>query len=144
MRGGLVQRVGLSNANPDQIREAHGILGEALVSVQNEYSPRFRSSEPELELCQELGLAFLPWSPLGGMRHGSDLGALHQPFADIAKRHDASPQQVCIAWMLAKPGVIPIPGASRPQSVIDSVAATHLELGAEEVAELDRTAGAGA
>jgi aryl-alcohol dehydrogenase-like predicted oxidoreductase len=136
---GLVRRVGLSNANPDQIEEAHGILGEALVSVQNEYSPRFRSSEPELDLCRELGLAFLPWSPLGGMRQGHDLGALHQPFADIAAKHDVSPQQVCVAWLLAKPGVIPIPGASRPQSIRDSAAATHLELDADEVAVLDAT-----
>ena len=63
---GKVRMVGISNANTAQIRQARDILGSALVSVQNQYSPRFRSSEPELRLCDELGLAFLPWSPLGG------------------------------------------------------------------------------
>ena len=134
---GFVQRVGLSNADPGQIREAHGILGEALVSVQNQYNPGFRSSEPELELCRELGLAFLPWSPLGGMRHGRDLGATYEAFAAVAADHGVSPQQVCVAWMLGKPGVIPIPGASRPASIRDSAEATHLELSAEELARLD-------
>ena len=65
---GLIARAGISNANPDQIRQAHAILGDGLVSVQNQYSPSFRSSEPEIDVCDELGLAFLPWSPLGGMR----------------------------------------------------------------------------
>jgi aryl-alcohol dehydrogenase-like predicted oxidoreductase len=134
---GLVQRVGLSNADPDQIREAHGILGGALVSVQNQYNPGFRSSEPELELCRELGLAFLPWSPLGGMRHGRDLGATYEAFAAVAADHGVSPQQVCLAWMLGKPGVIPIPGASRPASIRDSAEATHLQLSADEQARLD-------
>jgi aryl-alcohol dehydrogenase-like predicted oxidoreductase len=134
---GLVRRVGLSNASPDQIREAHGILGGALVSVQNQYNPGFRSGEPELELCQELGLAFLPWSPFGGMRHGHDLGSTYAAFADVAAAHGVSPQQVCVAWLLAKPGVVPIPGASRPASILDSAEATHLDLGADELAALD-------
>lgn len=135
---GLVQRVGLSNADPEQIRVAHDILGTALVSVQNEFSPSFRSSEPELELCEELGLAFLPWSPLGGMQHAADLGDEFAPFAEVAAAHDASPQQVCLAWMLAKsPNIVPIPGASRPASVVDSADAVHLVLGDEDLARLD-------
>ena len=134
---GLVARVGLSNADPDQIRTAHGILGTALVSVQNQYSPSFRSSEPELDLCAELGLAFLPWSPLGGMSHAADLGSAYAAFADVAAQHAVSPQQVCLAWMLARsPAVIPIPGASRPASVTDSAAAVHLRLDAEDLALL--------
>ncbi len=56
---------GISNANPDQIRLANAILGQRLASVQNQFLPAFRSSEPELHLCTELGIAFLPWSPLG-------------------------------------------------------------------------------
>ncbi len=134
---GLVARVGLSNADPDQIREAHAILGDALVSVQNQFSPSFRTSEPELELCTRLGLAFLPWSPLGGMTHAADLGSEYAAFADVAGKHGVSPQQVCLAWMLAKaPNVIPIPGASRPGSVTDSASAVHLVLDAEDLALL--------
>jgi aryl-alcohol dehydrogenase-like predicted oxidoreductase len=135
---GVVQRVGLSNAHPDQIREAHGILGAALVSVQNELSPSFRTSEPELDLCDELGLAFLPWSPLGGMSKAHDLGAAFRPFAEVAETHDVSPHQVAIAWLLAKsPNVVPIPGASRPASIRDSAEAVHLELSDEEFRALD-------
>jgi aryl-alcohol dehydrogenase-like predicted oxidoreductase len=135
---GLVRRVGLSNADVDQIAQAHEVLGEALVSVQNQYSPAFRSSEDELELCGRLGLAFLPWSPLGGMGGAAGLGDEHAAFAEVAQAHDVSPQQVCLAWLLARgEHVIPIPGASRPASVTDSFAATDLTLTPEELARLD-------
>ena len=89
---GLVQRVGISNADPDQIRTAHGILGDGLVSVQNQLSPAFRSSRPEVELCEELGLAFLPWSPLGGAGRAAPWGGA-SAFADVAEAR-VSPQQV--------------------------------------------------
>lgn len=135
---GLVAGVGLSNADPAQIQEAHGILGPGLVSVQNRYAPIFRSSEPELELCAELGLAFLPWSPLGGMRHASELAESFRPFAEVAEEHGVSPQQVCVAWHLTKGDhVIPIPGASRPASIRDTAHATHLSLSRDQVARLD-------
>jgi aryl-alcohol dehydrogenase-like predicted oxidoreductase len=135
---GLVASVGISNADPDQIRLAHELLGEGLVSVQNEFSPRFRSSQPELDLCTELGIAFLPWSPLGGMSRAGELGDRFAPFAEVGRRYGVSPQQVALAWELAKsPVVIPIPGASRVESVTDSVAAADLELDAEDMALLD-------
>jgi aryl-alcohol dehydrogenase-like predicted oxidoreductase len=135
---GLVVRAGISNANPDQIRLAHDILGDALVAVQNEYSPRFRSSQAELDLCTELGLAFLPWSPLGGMSRAGELGDKFAPFGEVAEKHGVSPQQVALAWELAQsPAVIPIPGASRVESVKDSVAATDLVLDDEDLAKLD-------
>ncbi|MBD8870535.1 aldo/keto reductase [Nocardioides donggukensis] len=139
---GLVERVGISNADPAQIREARSVLGDALVSVQNEYSPRFRSSEEEIDLCEQLDLAFLPWSPLGGMREGRELGARHQPFADVAQAHGVSPHQVCLAWMLARsPVLVPIPGASRPASITDCAAAVHLRLTDEELARLNGSDG---
>lgn len=135
---GKIQMAGISNADPDQIRTAHQILGERLVSVQNQFSPAFRSSEPELELCTELGLAFLPWSPLGGIGRAAGLGATHARFQQVADELGVSPQQVCLAWMLAKsPVVIPIPGASRPETITDSARAADLELSAEQLARLD-------
>ena len=135
---GKVARVGLSNADPDQIRLAHGVLGDALVSVQNQFSPAFRSSAPEIEVCEELGLAFLPWSPLGGLGDAKELAEKHPAFARVAEARGVSPQQVALAWELAQsPVVIPIPGAKRPQSVQDSAAAADLDLTAEELAELD-------
>jgi aryl-alcohol dehydrogenase-like predicted oxidoreductase len=135
---GKIRMAGISNANPSMIREAQEILGGRLVSVQNQFSPAFRSSEPELDLCDELGIAFLPWSPLGGIGSASELGTYFSEYARIGEAHGVSPQRVCLAWMLAKsPVVIPIPGASRPETIRDSLAAVDLELSADEVASLD-------
>ena len=136
---GLIQRAGISNADPDQIRLAADILGDALVSVQNQFSPKFRSSEPEIAVCDELGLAFLPWSPLGGMSQAKDLGEKYAAFADIARQRGVSPQQVCLAWQLAlSDAIIPIPGASRPESILDSADATGLQLSDDELASLSQ------
>lgn len=135
---GKIRLAGISNANPDQIRQANEILGGRLVSVQNQFSPAFRSSEPELRLCDELGIAFLPWSPLGGISRAGGLGSTYAAFARVAEAHGVSPQRVCLAWMLAKsPVVVPIPGSSRPETIRDSAAAVELVLSAEELAELD-------
>ena len=135
---GTIRMAGISNANPAQIREANEILGGRLVSVQNQFSPAFLSSEPELELCDELGIAFLPWSPLGGIPSASGLGDSHSAFAKVAETYGVSPQQVCLAWMLAKsPHVIPIPGSSRPETIRDSAGAVDLVLTADDVALLN-------
>ncbi|MFI7630038.1 aldo/keto reductase [Microbispora rosea] len=135
---GKIRYAGISNADPEQIRQANDILGGRLVSVQNQFSPSFRSSEPELELCAEMGIAFLPWSPLGGISQAGELGSRFAPFAEVARAHNVSPQQVCLAWMLAKaPVVIPIPGSSRPETILDSVKAVDLELSPEELGRLD-------
>ncbi|PRX95687.1 aldo/keto reductase [Allonocardiopsis opalescens] len=134
---GKILMAGISNADPEQIRTANEVLGGRLASVQNQYSPRFRSSEPELELCDQLGIAFLPWSPLGGITRAGGLGDQHAEFAAIARERGVSPQQVCLAWMLAKsPVVIPIPGSSRPETARDSARAADLSLPEEELARL--------
>jgi len=138
LTAGKIRMAGISNANPEQIQLANKILGGRLVSVQNEFSPSFRSSEPELALCHEMGIAFLPWSPLGGSGHVKRLGELHPAFGAVAKELGVSPQRVCLAWMLAKaPEVIPIPGASRPESILDSIAASDLTLTADQLATLE-------
>jgi aryl-alcohol dehydrogenase-like predicted oxidoreductase len=135
---GKVAGIGLSNANPQQIRDAHAVLGDALVSVQNQFSPKFRSSKPEIDVCDELGIAFLPWSPLGGLSDAKELAEKHPAFAEVAAERGVSAQQVALAWELAQsPVVIPIPGAKRPQSITDSAAAASLELSADELARLD-------
>jgi aryl-alcohol dehydrogenase-like predicted oxidoreductase len=135
---GKIRMAGISNADPAQIRLANEILGGRLVSVQNQFSPAFRESEPELGLCAELGIAFLPWSPLGGISRAGDLGSRFAAFADVARAHGVSPHRVCLAWMLAKaPVVIPIPGSSRPETIRDSVAAVDLALTPDEQSRLD-------
>jgi aryl-alcohol dehydrogenase-like predicted oxidoreductase len=131
---GLIAAAGISNADPEQIRIAHEVIGDGLVAVQNQFSPAFRSSMAELELCEELGLTFLAWSPLGGMSHATELAERWQPFAAVAEKHGVSPQQVCLAWELSlSEAMIPIPGASRPESITDSAKAVDLELSHEEL-----------
>jgi aryl-alcohol dehydrogenase-like predicted oxidoreductase len=135
---GKIRMAGISNANTHQIRLADDILGGRLVSVQNQFSPAFRSSEPELRLCQDLDIAFLPWSPLGGISSAPELGSAHAAFRHVAQTLGVSPQQVTLAWMLAKsPNVIPIPGSSRPETILDSLAAVELQLTPEQIAQLD-------
>ncbi|MEU4236363.1 aldo/keto reductase [Actinoplanes sp. NPDC026619] len=131
---GKIRMAGISNADPAQIVEAREILGDRLVSVQNQFSPAFLSSTAELELCDQLGIAFLPWSPLGGIGRAGGLGG---GFAEVAERCGVSPQRVCLAWHLSKsPVVVPIPGASRPASIQDSAAASDLDLTASDLALL--------
>jgi len=135
---GKIRMAGISNASPDQIRTAQEVLGGRLVSVQNQYSPAYRSSEPELRLCDEMGIAFLPWSPLGGISKAAELGSRFSAFQEVADAHGVSSQQVTLAWMLAtSPVVIPIPGSSRPETIQDSAGAADLELGADELERLD-------
>ncbi len=134
---GKIRMAGISNASPDQIRTAQEVLGGRLASVQNQYSPAYRSSEPELRLCDEMGIAFLPWSPLGGISKAAELGSRFAAFQEVADAHGVSPQQVTLAWMLAaSPVVIPIPGSSRPETIQDSARAADLELGADELQRL--------
>ncbi|WP_078624180.1 aldo/keto reductase [Streptomyces monomycini] len=140
---GTIRAAGISDVDTAQIHEAHAILGDALVSVQNRYSPAVRGSEAELRLCTELSLAFLPWSPLGGISRSSLDGASGPTsegtaFHRIAAERGVSPQQVALAWLPARsPVMIPVPGASRPSSVQDSARAAELELNEAEARELD-------
>ncbi|SOD83587.1 aldo/keto reductase [Streptomyces sp. Ag109_G2-15] len=146
---GKIRLAGLSNVTTDQIPSARAILGDRLVSVQNRYSPEVQDSEPERRLCAELGLAFLPWSPLGGISRSSLDGPSRLEgstdrfavFHQVAREHGVSPQQVCLAWLLSlSPTVVPIPGASRPETVRDSAGAANLVLGEEELTRLTRAA----
>jgi len=132
---GLVTSVGISNASAEEIDIAHDVLGDRLVSVQNEFSPRHPGSYSELVHCGRLGVAFLPWSPLGGTGGGArDVGTRFAVFAQIGRDHGVSPQQVVLAWELSLgEHVIPIPGARRTTSIQDSALAADLELSLDEL-----------
>jgi aryl-alcohol dehydrogenase-like predicted oxidoreductase len=136
---GKVLMVGISNASIAQIDIARIVLGEGnLASVQNQFSPAFRSSEPELRHCAEHGIAFLPWAPFGGRGQADTLRRNNPVFVDVARTHGVSVHQVVLAWMIAKGDqVIPIAGASRPRTARDSAAADDLELSPKELAQLD-------
>ncbi|MFF4771580.1 aldo/keto reductase [Microtetraspora fusca] len=140
---GTIRAAGISNVTTVQIREAHAILGDGLVSVQNQYSPAVRDSEPELRLSTELGLAFLTWSPLGGISRSSLDGpsgstSAGTAFHHIAAERGVSPQRLALAWLLARsPVVIPVPGASRPASIRDSAQAVQVKLSTAELTRLE-------
>jgi len=137
---GLIRRIGLSNVNGAELRVALDLLGgpnDGIVSVQNEYSPRYRRDTDVLDACTELGIAFLPWSPLGGADQAQEVGSRHRVFAEVGNELGASPQETVIAWLLAlSPVIIPIPGASRPATVNSIVKAATLELSADQFARI--------
>jgi aryl-alcohol dehydrogenase-like predicted oxidoreductase len=135
---GLVRMVGISNADIAQIDVARSIVGPALVSVQNQFSPGWRFSAEELQHCASHGLAWLPWSPFGGVSAAGSLDATAPAFAEVAAELGVSVYQVTLAWHLAQADVVlPIPGASRPASIVDSAAATHLTLTEGQLRRLD-------
>ncbi|MGV8969157.1 MAG: aldo/keto reductase [Microbacteriaceae bacterium] len=137
---GIVQMVGISNAIEEQIVLANEVLGGRLVSVQNRFSPIFQSSRPELDYCTANGIAFLPWSPLGGIGRSAEVFTSTSVFSEVAAELGVSPQRVTLAWELSLGDtVIPIPGASRPESIIDSAAAADLTLSEVHLATINGT-----
>lgn len=135
---GVVRAAGVSNVTVAQIEIARGVLGHHLVSVQNEFSPSFRRSAVELEHCTRHRLAFLAWSPLGGIGRAGFVGARTSVFGGIAQECGVSPQRVALAWELGRgDNVIPIVGASRVTSILDSASAVDLQLTPEQWSRLD-------
>lgn len=135
---GVIEMAGVSNVDWEHIAIAREILGSSLVAVENKYSPLDRANQDSLQLTAELGLAFVPYAPLGGIGGAARLGSRLAAFSTVAADHGVSPQRVALAWLLAKgPHVLPIPGAARKESIIDSAAAVDLELSQEEVRILE-------
>lgn len=132
---GKIRAIGISNANDDQIDMAIRVLGPGgLASVQNEFSPLFTSSRGELEHCGREGVAFLPWSPLGGASEAANVASRVAVFGRTAAARGVSPQRVVLAWQLALGDhVIPIPGARRAESIVDSAAAADVDLTTPEL-----------
>lgn len=143
---GLIREIGISNANVEEIDVARGVLGEGgLAAVQNQFSPRYHhTSREELEHCSEHGIAFVPWSPLGGIGKGDAVAGRFPAIARVAEAHGATAQQVVLAWELSlSDRVIPIPGASRPESITDSAKAMALALTDDEKKDLASILGEG-
>jgi len=129
-REGKIRHVGLSNVTVRQLEQARKIV--PIVSVQNRYNLGDRNSEDVLQACEKLGIAFLPWYPLGD---GAVLRI--QKLKDLAKKLRATPAQVAIAWLLAKsPVMLPIPGTSLVEHLEENVAAAALELSADDLSLL--------
>ena len=140
---GIVQNIGVSNYTAEQLRRAIKIGGTpaqgGLVSIQNEWSPRSRAWADVREICIEHGIAFLPWSPLGGIDNTDSLeNGSYDAFAEVAKAHNVSKFAIAIAWHLAtSPVAIPIPGATRKESILDSLTGLDVKLTAPELLALD-------
>jgi pyridoxine 4-dehydrogenase len=130
-RAGKVRHIGVSNFNLKQLERARKVA--TIVSVQNRYSLADRSSEQVLAECEKLGIAFLPWYPLGA---GSALKVSR--VKKLAERMRATPAQIALAWLLAKsPVMLPIPGTSKVAHLEENVAAAKLKLSKDDLAALD-------
>lgn len=124
---GKVRHVGLSEVGVDQVQAARKLVPVA--SVQNRYSLADRAWEPVVDHCEREGIAFLPWFPLGAGRLAEAGGTL----VEIARRHEATPAQVALAWLLRRsPVMVPIPGTSSVAHLEENLAASTLRLGDDE------------
>jgi len=142
---GYVAEIGLSNVNAQMLRHAIKIGGTpaqgGIISVQNEFSPNYQHWADVIDICNEYGIAFLPWSPLGGGGNfkrlaSGEIGA----FATMAEQKGVSAYALAIAWHLAQfPTSIPIPGASKASSILDSLSGTEIVLSDDEIAELNQS-----
>lgn len=163
---GKVRHFGLSEASAASIRRAHAV--QPVTAIQSEYSLWTRDPEPEiLPLCDELGIGFVPWSPLGAgfltgkietttaLEAGDFRGAsprftpeareVNMPLVDLLKRiavaKGATPAQIALAWLLAqKPFIVPIPGTRRLDRVTENVGAANVTLTGSDLAEIAREA----
>lgn len=141
---GIARRIGLSNVTLGQVDRALELVGGpergGIVAIQNEFSPKYRQDADVLARCTERGIAFLPWSPLGGAAQAGELGSRYAPFAEVATERGADVHQVALAWLLSLgPRVIPIPGSTRPATARSSAAAAGLVLTPDELARLSGT-----
>ncbi|WP_068819034.1 aldo/keto reductase [Phormidesmis priestleyi] len=134
---GLIRFVGVSNFSVEQIKRAREVV--EIVSVQNQYNPWHRQPESDgvLDYCQAEGLTFLPWSPLGGSRRVKELSNV-AAIAQLAQDKQISVYALVLAWMLTNPCIVPIPGATKPESIADSMTAAQVTLTDEDIAAIDR------
>jgi aryl-alcohol dehydrogenase-like predicted oxidoreductase len=128
---GQISEVGVSNVTVEQLDQAREIVDVA--TVQNEYNVANRDDEDVLEACEEYGIGFIPWFPLGA----GDLGEREDAVQEVADAHDASPQQIALAWLLEHSDVtLPIPGTSSVDHLEQNVAATETDLTDEQYRRL--------
>lgn len=133
---GIVDQIGVSNYDAKQLEIAIKIAGGpddgGIVSIQNEFSPRYRYDLDVLAVCEKYGVAYLPWSPLGGMNNKKAITD-SDAFEEVANKHNVSKYAIALAWEIkTSPSVIPIPGATRTESILDCITALDVTLGDDE------------
>jgi aryl-alcohol dehydrogenase-like predicted oxidoreductase len=132
-REGKVRHLGLSEANVEEIKTVRRMA--EIATVQNLYNLSDRHSEAVLEYCTRENIGFIPWFPLAT----GDLASPRSPLSSVAKRLNASPGQVALAWLLKKsPVMLPIPGTSRVDHLDSNVEAATLKLDDGLFHELER------
>jgi pyridoxine 4-dehydrogenase len=128
---GKVRHVGLSEVSTGQLAEARKIT--PIASVQNRYNLTDRASEDVLRYCEQHGVAFIPWLPVAPIATATATG----PLAAAARRLDATPAQVALAWLLRhSSSMVPIPGTASRAHLEENVAAAALSLSADDYAQL--------
>jgi pyridoxine 4-dehydrogenase len=132
---GKVRHIGVSNVSAEELERSRALVD--VVTVQNRYNLTDRHSERVLEACERDGIGFIPWFPLAIGELARDGG----PLDDLARRHDAAPGQLALAWLLARsPVMLPIPGTGSVEHLEENVAAAEIELSPEEVERLEAAA----
>jgi aryl-alcohol dehydrogenase-like predicted oxidoreductase len=127
---GKIRHVGVSNVSESQLRAAQRIV--PIVSVQNRYNANDRRSAAMVDLCEQEGLAFLPWAPIQEADRNTAV-------AEAAQRHGVSEHQIVLAWMLASsPAILPIPGTGSPGHAEENIAAASLSLSPDEIAAISK------
>ena len=130
-RDGKIHHIGVSNISERELARARAVA--TIVSVQNCYNLRDRSSDRLIDVCAAAGLAFIPWYPLGAGR----LATPNSRLARIAQSHGATPSQIALAWLLQRsPAMLPIPGTSSIAHLGESLAASSIHLGPDELQAL--------
>jgi aryl-alcohol dehydrogenase-like predicted oxidoreductase len=126
-REGKIRYIGVSNVSAAELSRARTVA--EIVSVQNSYNLRDRSSDPLIDICAAAGIAFIAFYPLAKGR----LARPDSPLATIAERHRATPGQIALAWLLHRsPVMLPIPGTSSLAHFEENIGAASIGLSAEE------------
>ncbi|WMT91654.1 aldo/keto reductase [Pelagibacterium sp. H642] len=129
---GIIANAGLSEVSIEEIEAAREVFPVA--TVQNRYNLVDRQSEEVLKYCEKEGIGFIPWFPLAAGNLAKPGGVLEE----VAKRHEATPGQIALAWVLKRsPVMLPIPGTSKVAHLEENVAAAEIELSDDDFAALD-------
>jgi pyridoxine 4-dehydrogenase len=130
---GLIRHIGLSEVSVEQLQRAQKVA--PIASVQNQYNVLERKHEALVDYCTEHGVVFIPWFPLGGMAGGA--GKVEAKLADLAKKYNATPQQLALAWLLKRsPVIVPIPGTLSAEHLEQNLRAATIQLGDEDYRQL--------
>ena len=133
---GIVEHIGVSNYSAKQLIRAMEILGTpaegGIVSVQNQLNPVYRQELDVLEVCEQYGVVYLPWSPSKGVK---DLDSV---FGAAATAHGKSTHAIALAWLRSlSPTIVPIPGVTRIETVLDNLLGLEVTLTENELAEIN-------